>query len=601
MPRGGRRNYGYQNQQQREGPPGFDPSPRFQPQQFDSGLTGNPVVDFAPGLHQTQFYGAPPGFETHFPPQGGPSFPLFGHPPNNAFVPNIQQSIQSLQIGESNEEQAESADPQQSDSKQQKASSSNRQNNRGNQPHTHRSVPFKGSTEECILCCQRSDIFGVGICKHPACIECIIRMRSLGESTTCHACRDEIPLMYFVQKPKKWEEFKLPECKIVHPDCEKYGIAFENQHAADVYNDLNAFVCHVCQRQGIFADFPNFGALKQHIGTAHQLFYCHICIDHLNILPKNHRTFRKNDLQMHMTGAKSVVKGVNGHPKCDFCNARFFDVEELYKHSRKEHFYCGICSETVGTNSFFKTIKQLHGHYKTKHHPCLDPECVDLGIVFSDEFDLNVHKTERHGEGNRQIPIEFQFSRGQSRYNEPPNRLATQRQGVSVVPSNYPPLQPPVTIIPSALTVSRNVQIVHRPTIVEQHDFPTLSALNNAPNAYNPGSNWRAEVSAARSQAQRRPEPPNPRSQIGSASHFPTLSGPTSSSSNSNARNNIWGGGKAVAIVKKAPKPRAPSPPKPVRKKIIPSAEVWTENMRLKLEAREKGLPEPPDIEPKIP
>lgn len=93
-----------------------------------------------------------------------------------------------------------------------------------------------------------------------------------------------------------------------------------------------------------------------------------------------------------MTGARNAVKGVNGHPKCDFCALRFFDTEELYKHSRKEHFYCGICAQVQGTNCFFKTIKQLHFHYKQKHYPCLDSECVELGIVFNDEFDLNVHK-----------------------------------------------------------------------------------------------------------------------------------------------------------------------------------------------------------------
>lgn len=102
--------------------------------------------------------------------------------------------------------------------------------------------------------------------------------------------------MSFVQKPKKWDDYKTPECKVIHPDCEKYAIAFENQHAADVYNALNAFSCHVCQRQGSFAEFPSFAALKQHMGTAHQLFFCHICLDHLNVLPKNHRTFTKKDV-----------------------------------------------------------------------------------------------------------------------------------------------------------------------------------------------------------------------------------------------------------------------------------------------------------------
>jgi hypothetical protein len=108
--------------------------------------------------------------------------------------------------------------------------------------------------------------------------------------------------------------------------------------------------------------------------------------------------------------------------------------------------------------------------------------------------------------------------------------------------------------------------------------------------------------------------PPGLQEQIRSTSHFPTLGNPTASSSRSN---NVWGKGKAIEVVsfcypvsklpdfqiKKPPPPKeekAPSP-KPVRRRIIPLPEVWTENMRLKLEARAAGLPEPPDIEPPLP
>lgn len=97
-------------------------------------------------------------------------------------------------------------------------------------------------------------------------------------------------------KPSKWEDFKLPACLVTHPDHEKFNICFENQYIMDLYDKYNAFSCHLCQRQGEFADFPNFAALKQHTGQQHKLFFCHICLDHLNILPKNRRTFNEKEV-----------------------------------------------------------------------------------------------------------------------------------------------------------------------------------------------------------------------------------------------------------------------------------------------------------------
>lgn len=199
-----------------------------------------------------------------------------------------------------------------------------------------------------------------------------------------------------------------------------------------------------------------------------------------------------------MTGKKNVVQGVKGHPKCEFCNSRYFDNEELYKHSRKEHYFCSICANDTGVNQFFKyvsffnllirrfrTATQLHKHYKQRHHPCLEADCESAGIVFSNEFDLNVHKTERHGANNGRIPITFEFSRTQ-RYGEP----STRNHGISIIPSNQPPVSQPVTIIRSAQATGRPVNIVQRPPLVEQHEFPTLSSIN-APNSYSQGIYWR--------------------------------------------------------------------------------------------------------------
>lgn len=45
---------------------------------------------------------------------------------------------------------------------------------------------------------------------------------------------------------------------------------------------------------------------------------------------------------------------VLGHPKCLFCEERFYDDELQYKHLRKEHCFCSICDEDGVHNCFYK-------------------------------------------------------------------------------------------------------------------------------------------------------------------------------------------------------------------------------------------------------
>lgn len=43
-------------------------------------------------------------------------------------------------------------------------------------------------------------------------------------------------------------------------------------------------------------------------------------------------------------------------------------------------------------NTFSRTHRELSQHYKKNHFPCLDTECITLGIVFRTDVELNVHK-----------------------------------------------------------------------------------------------------------------------------------------------------------------------------------------------------------------
>ncbi|VDN29781.1 unnamed protein product [Gongylonema pulchrum] len=54
----------------------------------------------------------------------------------------------------------------------------------------HAGIKFEGSAvAECDICCRESDLFAVGACMHPVCIECGIRLRVLCGNETCPKCR----------------------------------------------------------------------------------------------------------------------------------------------------------------------------------------------------------------------------------------------------------------------------------------------------------------------------------------------------------------------------------------------------------------------------
>ncbi|KAH7712683.1 hypothetical protein AAVH_19988, partial [Aphelenchoides avenae] len=166
----------------------------------------------------------------------------------------------------------------------------------------HGGVQMTGRVHECLICCQRSDLFGVGACLHPACMECSIRMRICGESDTCPQCRSPIEVMYFVSSPNNWESFEFPRLTVPHRDADKYRIRFENDYAAQCYESYMAHNCHVCQKRGNPASFGTFGALRHHIGQEHELSFCHICCENLNVLTKDRKTYSKTELQQHMQG-----------------------------------------------------------------------------------------------------------------------------------------------------------------------------------------------------------------------------------------------------------------------------------------------------------
>ncbi|KAE9414829.1 hypothetical protein Angca_005164, partial [Angiostrongylus cantonensis] len=249
--------------------------------------------------------------------------------------------------------------------------------------------------EECTICCKTNDVFGFGLCRHPVCMECAIRIRILSKNNQCPVCRTNVETLWFAFASSGLGSISLWFESLNHPAEERFGIRFQNKDVCIRYEKYLAHVCKLCKSaDGERLEFQTFVALRHHMSNVHQLTYCHICTDNLMLFSRLERkTYTRDALQRHIRCGDKEDKSMKGHPSCLFCEQRFFDEECRYRHLRKEHFFCQFCeNEGRHFNIFFGGRDDLMCHYKAKHFVCEVEECRELGIVFANQIDLNLHK-----------------------------------------------------------------------------------------------------------------------------------------------------------------------------------------------------------------
>uniref|UniRef100_A0A915J1A7 RING-type E3 ubiquitin transferase n=1 Tax=Romanomermis culicivorax TaxID=13658 RepID=A0A915J1A7_ROMCU len=251
----------------------------------------------------------------------------------------------------------------------------------------------------CIICCHKTDLLCVGPCDHPVCFECTTRMRVLCLSKECPICRTENELVYVVHfRPEMHNYFtnviaesqqkqrKLYRNFLTH----KYGICFETVEARDSVFDILAHVCRICHEE---LEFQSFEELARHMRRVHELFHCELCVEFLKLFSWERKFYTRHDLAQHKRIGDADDKSHKGHPLCKFCDKRFLDQDHLYKHLRKDHYFCHFC-DVDGKNMFYTGIKQLKEHLKSSHFLCEIGQCRDeeLGVSFRHEIDFKAHK-----------------------------------------------------------------------------------------------------------------------------------------------------------------------------------------------------------------
>ena len=112
------------------------------------------------------------------------------------------------------------------------------------------------------------------------------------------------------------------------------------------------------------AKFDTLKELKQHMSKTHQLFQCDLCTDHYLLFPGERKWYNRADLARHKRKGDPDDKSHKGHPLCTFCDVRFLDEHELYRHLRRDHHLCHICEADNGSREFIKCIDELVRHFR---------------------------------------------------------------------------------------------------------------------------------------------------------------------------------------------------------------------------------------------
>ncbi|CAK5045602.1 unnamed protein product [Meloidogyne enterolobii] len=104
----------------------------------------------------------------------------------------------------------------------------------------HAGIPTIGEISKCLICCHRSDLFGLGECMHPICMKCSLRIRVFGEKKQCPQCQTDIPILYYVSAPQGQKHLlKLPTNCIDHVEYEaKFSVRFDSKYALECFDSF---------------------------------------------------------------------------------------------------------------------------------------------------------------------------------------------------------------------------------------------------------------------------------------------------------------------------------------------------------------------------
>lgn len=265
--------------------------------------------------------------------------------------------------------------------------------------------------------------------------------------------------------------------------------------------------------------------LREHLKSKHGLLICKICQEHKKIFSFEMEVFSSRErLHDHFVKGNAddnvpAGTGVDFHPLCEFCDVRFYSVDELFVHLRDHHEECHVCKRrqrntmttstaaireqmqrdgngssasagadlstvspavkyAAATSAYFKNYRELESHFRNDHFYCEVKECKEKKfVVFDNEVDYKAHMMAEHKSmiNKNDFQIDFRGSSNTSR-------------GVSVSAARRAPSGFGGSLSVNRQNNSVNIgdrddgfEVIEPPAqtpIPQQMDFPSLAELN---------------------------------------------------------------------------------------------------------------------------
>jgi hypothetical protein len=326
---------------------------------------------------------------------------------------------------------------------------------------------FSHSNKNCVCCLHHLSTFVTYSCMHYICFTCAIKLRLICEKLECPTCRQQSDNVICTKDSLSTDVENEASNKFsaLIKDYQKKkplngGFYYNLDRIQYEYDELMSHCCKLCKANNYFYTFDD---LDQHMKRHHQLFYCDLCTLNLKMFTFERKYYNRAQLAQHRREGDVDDQSFKGHPNCSYCDERFFDRDELYRHLRIDHCYCNFC-DADGHEEYYENYIKLREHLRKDHFLCEIDDCGHKDgsreySAFRSEIDFNAHKKLRHAKTKSEaknfgkINIEFNVSnptrdrirdrergdreRGGNRGNQYTNNSYQQQQQQPAANNNY--------------------------------------------------------------------------------------------------------------------------------------------------------------------
>ncbi|KAH8394782.1 hypothetical protein KR222_005610, partial [Zaprionus bogoriensis] len=244
----------------------------------------------------------------------------------------------------------------------------------------------------CVVCFKTVDIYSIGDCDHPVCYECSTRMRVLCQQNECPICRHVLSKVLFTLEKLPYRELEASNRSDFYS--KKYRIGFCSADIQQKFYQLLDHPCPKCDAQ----PYRTFQALRNHVLREHNMHFCDLCVETLKIFTFERRCYTQAELVVHNTKGDPDNTSHRGHPLCEYCNKRYVDRDELFRHLRRDHYFCHFC-DADGCNDFYNVYADLADHFRKEHFLCEEGKCAteEFTGAFRNEIEYKAHVASVHG------------------------------------------------------------------------------------------------------------------------------------------------------------------------------------------------------------